>query len=188
MRFVVIFGPPAVGKMTVGQALASRAGFKLLHNHVTIDLITRFFPHGSPSFRRLNGELRRRFIEEAMASGLDLIFTYVWAMDEDFDTSVMDTYASIVEAGGGEVFFVELEAPLDLRLVRNRTENRLMHKNKGDFEATESQMRDAERYKLNTAPGEGFALRPNHIKIDTAALSPEEAAARICGVFGWQAP
>jgi shikimate kinase len=33
MNFIVIFGPPAVGKMTVGQELARLTGYKLFHNH-----------------------------------------------------------------------------------------------------------------------------------------------------------
>jgi hypothetical protein len=32
---VVIVGPGAVGRMTVGREVADRAGFPLLHNHVT---------------------------------------------------------------------------------------------------------------------------------------------------------
>jgi adenylate kinase family enzyme len=31
MHFVLIFGPPAVGKMTVGHEVARRTGFKLFH-------------------------------------------------------------------------------------------------------------------------------------------------------------
>ncbi|MEO6875756.1 MAG: shikimate kinase, partial [Opitutaceae bacterium] len=35
---VFIVGAPAVGKMTVGDALAKRTGLRLFHNHLTIDL------------------------------------------------------------------------------------------------------------------------------------------------------
>jgi shikimate kinase len=37
MKLVILFGPPAVGKMTVGQQLANLTGFKLFHNHMTIE-------------------------------------------------------------------------------------------------------------------------------------------------------
>jgi hypothetical protein len=50
---VFIVGPPAVGKMTVGYALAARTGLRLFHNHHTIDLVLRFFPYGTPAFGRL---------------------------------------------------------------------------------------------------------------------------------------
>ena len=42
MKFVVIFGPQAVGKMTVGQEIEKITGLKLLHNHMTIELLEPF--------------------------------------------------------------------------------------------------------------------------------------------------
>jgi len=36
MKFVIIFGPPAVGKMSVGHELANLTGLKLFHNHMTM--------------------------------------------------------------------------------------------------------------------------------------------------------
>ena len=68
MNFVVIFGPPAVGKMTVGQELARLTGYKLFHNHVTIDLVSEYFEFGTPPFSRLVREFRARIIQEAAAS------------------------------------------------------------------------------------------------------------------------
>src|SRR4051812_27631986 len=68
--FVVLFGPPAVGKMTVGQALASLTGLKLLHNHMTIELLLPLFSYGTPAFTQLNHEFRRRNIEEVAQSDL----------------------------------------------------------------------------------------------------------------------
>ena len=42
MKFILIFGPQAVGKMTVGQELAKITNLKLFHNHMTIDLVGHF--------------------------------------------------------------------------------------------------------------------------------------------------
>jgi transcription initiation factor TFIIIB Brf1 subunit/transcription initiation factor TFIIB len=42
--FIIIIRPPAVGKMAVGLELAKRTGFKLLHNHMTIDLVSNNIP------------------------------------------------------------------------------------------------------------------------------------------------
>ncbi|KAA1807131.1 hypothetical protein FXB61_003723 [Bacillus cereus] len=42
MKLILIFGPQAVGKMTVGQELATLTGLKLFHNHMTIDLVSQF--------------------------------------------------------------------------------------------------------------------------------------------------
>ena len=40
---VVLVGPPAVGKMTVGHALAARTGLRLFHNHHTIEPLGEIF-------------------------------------------------------------------------------------------------------------------------------------------------
>ena len=42
MKFVLIFGPHAVGKMTVGYELEKITGLKLFHNHMTIELVSPF--------------------------------------------------------------------------------------------------------------------------------------------------
>lgn len=60
MHFVLVFGPPAVGKMTVGHELTKITGFKLFHNHMTVDPVLDIFPFGSPPFCRLVSEFRRR--------------------------------------------------------------------------------------------------------------------------------
>ena len=65
MHFVCVFGPPAVGKMTVGRAVADRSSYRLFHNHHTIELLLDVFDHGTPPFNRLNSEFRRRVVEEA---------------------------------------------------------------------------------------------------------------------------
>jgi hypothetical protein len=105
---VMLVGPPAVGKMTVGHALAARTGLRLFHNHQTIDLVLRFFPFGTPPFRRLNGEFRRRIFEEVAASDLPgLIFTYAWAFDDPRDHAAVEAWSAIFRARGGRVVFAE---------------------------------------------------------------------------------
>jgi len=37
-KLIILFGPPAVGKMTVGKELADLTGLKLFHNHMTYKL------------------------------------------------------------------------------------------------------------------------------------------------------
>src|SRR5438045_7029470 len=110
---VFIVGPPAVGKMTVGYELAQRTGFKLFHNHHTIDLALRFFAYGTPPFQRLVREFRRRIFEEVAASDLPgLIFTYVWAFDHQSDDGAVAAYASLFATRGGRVPCVAHECDL----------------------------------------------------------------------------
>ena len=87
MRFVFIFGPQAVGKMTVGEELARQTGMKLFHNHMSIEMVNPIFPYGTPEGKHLVKVIRREVFETALESDQleGLIFTYVWALDAPAD-------------------------------------------------------------------------------------------------------
>lgn len=107
MRLLLILGPPAVGKMTVGRAVAASSPYRLFHNHHTIELLLDVFDYGTQAFSTLNGEFRRRVAEEAAASGTDLIFTVVTSMDSVEDAKFLENFAAPYDAVN-EVAVVEL--------------------------------------------------------------------------------
>lgn len=184
MSLVFLVGPPAVGKMTVGYALAARTGLRLLHNHATSDVVVRFFDYGTPAYQRLITEFRTRLCEEVAASDLPgLIVTYVWAFDEPGDADFVARVGDIFRARGRSVYLVELEAPLDVRLARNASAFRLAEKpTKRDVEASRRHLLDVEaRYRLNS--GSEFAGRPDYLRLPNGELSPEAAAERIVTAF-----
>lgn len=179
MKFVLIFGPQAVGKMTVGYELAQRTGLKLFHNHMTIDLLHPYFGFGNETWR-LSGLFRNEIFEAVSKSNLEgLIFTYVWAFNLKSDWDYVENVCGKFEANGGELFFVELEADLNERLVRNRSEFRLQNKpTKRDIEQSEANLLDTlDRHRLNSYEGE--ITKPNYIRINNTDLSAEEVAAMI---------
>ena len=182
---LVIFGPPAVGKMTVGRAVADAGGFRLFHNHMTIEPLLEVFDYGTPAFTVLNDEFRIRVLEEAAASGTDLVLTFLWPLDDADDLAVVERYLAPYVDAGHPVAFVELAAPLDTRLQRNRTEQRLAAKaSKRDLEWSDGNVRELEAHVMNTSPdrrtlAEDLLDRHRFLRIDNSGLSPEEAAARI---------
>ena len=181
---VMLVGPPAVGKMTVGHALAARTGLRLFHNHHTIDLVLRFFPFGSKPFQRLVGEFRRRIFEEVAASDLPgLIFTYVWAFDDPRDAAAVEAWSAIFREREGRVVFAELEATQQERLRRNETEFRLAEKPfKRDLAASRARLlADDEGYQLNSRGV--FDERADWFRLDTTTLSADETADRIVARF-----
>ncbi len=185
LMMVVLVGPPAVGKMTVGHELATRTGLRLFHNHHTIDLVLRFFEFGTPPFQRLVGEFRRRMFEEVAASELvGLIFTYVWAFDQPTDADAVESYVAPFRARGGRVVFVELEATQAERLRRNETPFRLAEKPfKRDLAASRARLlADDAMYQLNSQGA--FDARDDYLRLETTILSAAEAAERIIGHFG----
>lgn len=182
---VFLIGPAAVGKMSVGVELAARTGLRLFHNHQTIDLVLPYFAFASPPFNRLVHEFRRRIFEEVAASDLPgLIFTYVWAFDQPADDRQVEEYTSIFRARGGDVFYVELQAPQDVRLERNTTPFRLERKPfKRDLDASRRNLvgMDA-RYQLDS--GGRFAGHADWLRIDNTQISPAEAAQMVIAKFG----
>lgn len=177
MNFVLIFGPQAVGKMTVGQELAKITGLKLFHNHMTIDLVSPFFDYGTPEGKRLVGLFRQEIFEAVANSDLEgLIFTYVWAFDMQEDWDYINQIRGLFESKGANVYFVELEAPIEERLERNKSPHRLQHKpTKRNVEWSEKDLKSsAETFRLNSYDGE--IKHPNYIRIDNSNLSSELVA------------
>jgi hypothetical protein len=185
MALLVIFGPPAVGKMTVGMELERLTGLRLFHNHMTVDAVLPFFPFGSPRYSNLVGEFRRRIFEEVAASDLPgLIFTYVWAINDPADKAHIDRLVKIFADRGSRICYAELEATQAERLMRNETPLRLAEKKtKRDLKASRSHLLDADqRYQLNTRGD--FFYPEQHLKVENTRLSPEEVAQRIIQHFG----
>lgn len=180
MKFVLITGPHAVGKMTVGQELSKLTGLKLFHNHMTIDLVLQFFEFQDPAARRLINLFRQEIFEAVAASQLPgLIFTYMWAFDAPSDWAYVKEVTDFFERAGAEIFIVELEADYNLRLERNRTENRLAHKpTKRNLEHSEHTFKHLEdKYRLNSLPGE--VKYPNYLRINNTHMAPEVCAKHI---------
>jgi hypothetical protein len=183
LLFVV--GPPAVGKMTVGQAITERTGLRLLHNHISIELALRYFDYGTPAFNRIDAEIRRRIIEEVAASDLPgLVFTFAWAFNLPADQAAVDEYAMPFRERGARVLFAELEATQAERLKRNECVSRLAEKpSKRDLEASRRRLLEADgRYQLNS--GGKFDERQDYLRINNTLLTPGEVADRVIEHFG----
>ncbi|AVQ97739.1 shikimate kinase [Oceanobacillus iheyensis] len=184
MKFVLITGPQAVGKMTVGQELAKITDLKLFHNHMTIELVNHFFDYGTKEGKRLVNLFRQEIFEEVSKSNLEgMIFTYLWAFNLQADWDYVNRVTQLFESKGATVYYVELEADLDERIQRNKSSNRLEHKpSKRNVEWSENELkRSLESYRLNSLEGEiNF---PNYMKINNTNLSAEEVAELVKGKF-----
>src|SRR5215471_10423720 len=175
LLFVV--GPPAVGKMSVGQAIAERTGLRLFHNHISIELALRYFGYGTPAFRRIDGAIRRLVLGEVAASDLSgLVFTFVWAFDLPEEQEYVDECARPFRERGGRVLFVELEATQAERLKRAAGVSRLAAK-----PSRRDLLDDDARYQLNS--GGKFGERPDYLRINNTLLTPGEVAERVIEHF-----
>ncbi|MBF0988834.1 MAG: shikimate kinase, partial [Clostridiales bacterium] len=85
-------------------------------------------------------------------------------------------FKSIFESNGGKFYYVELDAPLDIRLNRNKTENRLFYKpEKQNIEFSEKQIFHAEKHHRNYSLPNELNCQ-NYIKIDNSELSAIDTA------------
>ena len=189
MKLLFIFGAHAAGKMTVGQEVSRITPMKLFHNHMTIEPVIELFG-------AYNGEVTQRlrqvvFEEFAKTDNYGLIFTFIWAFDVPYDAEYVRSLTKRYQDAGAQVDYVELIAPQDVRLVRNRTENRLKEKaSKRDVALSEMRMLTAEeKYRCVSEPGEIVELLgcapERYLRLDNTNLSPEEAAERIVSYFGY---
>src|SRR5215472_5070159 len=182
LLFVV--GPPAVGKMSVGQAITERTGLRLFHNHIAIELALRYFDFGTPAFHRIDGAIRRLVTEEVAASDLPgLVFTYVWAFNVPEDQAVVEGYAKPFRERGARVLFIELEAARAERLRRIAGASRLAEKpSRRDLGAARRDLLDDDaRYQLNS--GGKFDERQDYLRINNTLLTPGEVAERVIEHF-----
>lgn len=174
MKLVMLFGSNAVGKMTVGQELAKQTGMRLFHNHMSIEPVLEIF--GEFNGPVINGFRQLVFEEFSKTEQYGLIFTYIWAFDQPSDWEYVRQVKELFEKRGAQVYFAELTAPLEVRLERNHTENRLRCKpSKRDLAFSDRDLlQTAEKYR--TVSYEGEIPYANYIKIDNSQLAPQETA------------
>ena len=180
MKLAILIGPHAVGKMTVGQHLSELSGYKLFHNHLSIELVSPFFSYSTPKGRRLVNDIRQLFFDAfAQSDAAGYIFTFVWAFEAAGEREYLEGIAKLFEDQGHEVYWTELEADIDTRIQRNQSENRLDHKpSKRDVAWSERDLiESAEKHRLNS--NEGELDYPRYMRINNTDKSASDVAKQI---------
>lgn len=183
MDLIIIVGPQAVGKMTVGEELAKQTEYKLFHNHMTIDFILKLFSWEDG--KHLVQEFRERVFNEFLKTdNKGLIFTYVWAFELKSEWEYIKHLKTLYKEEN--VYIVELYSDLDTRLIRNKTENRLEKKwTKRNIEESDQRLVDTLK-KHRTTSYDGEVTDSNYIKIDNTKLSAQEVVNIVTKEFNLQ--
>lgn len=174
MKLLFLYGAPAVGKLTVARELAHLTGYKLFHNHLTVDLVGSLFAFGSEQAGRLSTKFRLEMFEAAARANLPgVIFTYVYARGDD-DAFIQQTLDA-VEPYGGQVLFILLTCAEEELLRRVEQESRRAF----------GKLRDAEQLRALCRRYELAAPVPQResVVLDTTQLPPAETARRIADHF-----
>lgn len=184
MKFFIITGPQAVGKMAVGFKLEEKTGMSLFHNHMTIELAKSIYKDMTPEAWKLVGQLREDIFNSVSNSDLKgFIFTYVWGFNLESEHTYISNLIKKFEDKNWQVYIVELEADVNIRLERNKTELRHKHKeSKRDIEWSDNELLTSmDKYRLNS--NEGEIRHKNYIKINNGNLSEDEVANMIIKKF-----
>ena len=183
MKLLFLFGNSAVGKMTVGQELVKITPLRLFHNHMMIEPVLEVFG----DFRGdVIHKLRAVILEEfGKSNHYGLIFTYMMAFDMPSEYTYLQQVKDTLGVAEEDVYYAELVAPQNVRLERNKTENRLLHKaSKRDIESSDFRLiRDDQNHRMESLPGE--ITSPNYIRIENSNLSPSDTARIIKERFGF---
>lgn len=185
-ELLLITGPPAVGKMTVGRAIAARSDYRLFHNHHTIEPLLEVFGHGTRAFEVLNEEFRLRVVTEAAADGLSLILTFAWWVDSDVDAEVVARLVAPYTDAGLPVRVVELYADLPTRLARNVGTDRIAAKpSKADLAWSDAHVRELDAaHRMNTDPArpsvaDDLLASLPHLRVRTEGRAAEDVATEV---------
>ena len=181
-KLILITGAQAVGKMTVGESLKNKTGFSMTTNHDSLELAAKIYGWSTSAHKELSENIRKATFNAAINNDVDLIFTYVWAFNQQEDWEYVE---NINKMFNGELYIVELVTDLQTRMERNKTEYRLsMKPSKRKIEHSEQELISSlDKYRLIS--NEGEVKYPNYIKIDNTNLSPEEVADIIINKFSF---
>lgn len=118
MKLIFIYGPPAVGKLTVAKELSKLTNYRILHGHLVNDLISSIFGHGTKQFLKYNHKTRLMLFEGACKEKVEgLIFTF--GFHNDNDPKRAKEIESVIKKNKGQVYYVKLTA--DKKILEERT-------------------------------------------------------------------
>jgi hypothetical protein len=170
MRLVYLYGPPGVGKLTIGRALAAQTGFKLFHNHLAVDLAISIFQRETPEYFDLIRDVRGAGFLAAARAGVSLVATGVYRGTEAYHVAMQRMIEPVIELGGRPLF-VQLTCEREEWLARLRTESRGPQNKIVDPAIVIGLM---ERFDLHSR----MPFEP-HLTLDTTGIPAAEAARQI---------
>ena len=173
MKLITIYGPPAVGKLTIAEKLSERTDIPLFHNHLSRDLVKDIYKDKLIENYALVDRIRFDVLDYCSKNDTDLIFTYVYG--GSFDDENVRKFIQIIKDNGGESIFVELTASREDLVSRVSNESRSKHKKLTDPETMSKITEDMSVYSIPFVDA---------LKLNTSILSADEASTAIIDTYG----
>ena len=182
---IVIIGPQAVGKMTIGEKLKEKIGYTLMTNHDSIEIAIKIFSSNKDAKLKLKSKIREDVFNICLENNISIIFTFVVDFNTNEDILYLNELKNKFEKTGGHFYLIELEADLQTRLERNKTQHRLECKpSKKNIEWSEKELIESMNiYRMNSIKDE--IKFENYIKINNTNLSPNAVCDIIINKFNF---
>lgn len=174
MDLVYIYGPPGVGKFTVGSELSRLTGYRLFHNQLSIEFVRSVFDFGSLPFNRLVLRFRAEMLEEAARNGVSVIFTSAYA--KGLNDGIVKDIIRKVKKYDGRICLVQLYC--DRKVLLRRVKGKSRH---GFFKIRSSSQLDTLLKRYNHFSAMPFG---KNLRIDNTQMPPDKAAALIMSHYG----
>ena len=181
MKILFLYGPPAVGKLSVGKRVAAATGMALFHNHMATNLASSILaPHGWEEYSPLASEIRIAVVKAVLATKVPgLVMTYAFGLETykgKHDLDFVRRLQRETRHSEAELYFVKLAASPTVLSKRisdpgRRTLNKLT--DRGVLQAL-MQQRDLSA----TIP------LTDSLEIDTALTSIADSVAQIMDYCG----
>lgn len=167
MKLVWLHGAPAAGKWTVAKQLQQRYGFKLLHNHLAVDICLAIYGgFGEADFHDFADSIRRTVLAKAQSLGVDrMVMTYM--VCGEMDHEAVTQYLDFFEEQGIEVYPVQLCPKADVLLDRVGSEERKRSNKISSTDRLSELLSDTKFVPIQ---------HDRLLVIDNSNLSPAEAA------------
>jgi hypothetical protein len=174
MKLLILYGRPAVGKLTVARAVATLTGARLFHNHLTVNLALSVYDFGTPGFIELREQIWKAVFSRALADRLPLLI-FTFNPENTVPQRFIDELFAAVRTGGGEVIPVEIVA----------SEFEIERRLGSESRRLEGKTLDARTYRELRAKGafDSPVIEVPRLRLDTSALNVEAAAAQIAALL-----
>lgn len=175
MKLVILYGAPAVGKLTVAS-LMKKHGYVVFDNHQVIDLIEPIVTRQYRKFRSLVYDTQIELLLAAVKSNsVDVVTTFPYASNEGDDNDFMDRLISQAEEFGAKVRTVHLVASKTSLMSRVSGEGRTSYGKITDDNVLGEVL---DSYDFDTD------YSNTTIHIDTSEMSSAETADQIIETIG----
>ena len=172
MKLILLYGPPAVGKLTIAQELQKLTGFKLLHNHQVSDLVMSVHERGTIPAADLNHQIRLAVYKAGAQEGTPGVISTV-LYRYDIKDQIHNAIKDYMNLDGVETFAVRLSCAPEVLEQRVASPSR----------AGTNKIASVEKLRAVLASEDLLRALPDDVipslHIDTTHSTPHETATTI---------